>query len=88
MKAQPRDGAVSQRSWKRMRREKLAHILRTVPKTFSIDLLTLTVCCRYAESLLRNPRVKRYLAKHHPGELRDLEALLAEFEIVSHSTQT
>jgi hypothetical protein len=80
MKARPRDGVESERKWKRMRRENLAHILRTVPKTFSVDLLSLTVCCRYAESLLKNPRVKRYLLKHHPEELSDLETLLTDCE--------
>jgi hypothetical protein len=78
MKARPRDGAVSVRAWKRLRRERLAHILRTVPKTFSVDLMTLAVCCRFAESLLKNARVKRYLLKYQPEKLHNLDALLAE----------
>jgi hypothetical protein len=78
MKPQPRDGAASRAAWKRLRREKLAHILRTVPKAFSTDLLTLAVCDRYAESLLANPRVRRYLSKYHPKDLMTLEKILAE----------
>jgi hypothetical protein len=61
------------------RKARLARILKSVPATLCIDLLKLTVCCRYAESLLKNPRVKRYLIKHHPKELSDLETLLAHF---------
>lgn len=80
MKAQPRDGAVSQRAWKRTRHAKVAHILRTVPKAFSADLLTLTICRGYAESLLKNLRVERYLTRYHLPELRDLEILLEDLQ--------
>lgn len=69
------------RNWWRTRRAKQARILREVPQTLAADLLTLTVCRRYAESLLKNPRVKGYLMKQHPEELRDLEMLLAEFNV-------
>ena len=76
MKSFEQDGGESQR---RNRKAELARILRGVPQTLAVDLLTLTVCCRYAESLLKNPRVKKYLMKHHPEELSDLEMLLVEF---------
>ncbi len=78
MKSFERDGGERQRKWWRTRKAKLARILRGVPQTLAVDLLTLTVCCRYAESLLKNPRVKKYLMKHYPEELSDLETLLAE----------
>jgi hypothetical protein len=71
------DGEM-RRKWERTRKAKLARIMRGVPQTLNVDLLTLTVCFRYAESLLKNPRVKKYLLKHHPEELSDLETLLAE----------
>lgn len=44
------------------------------------DEITLTICCRYAESLLKNLRVNKYLSRQHPDELRGLQELLAEFE--------
>jgi len=69
---------------RRNRKAKLARIMRSVPQTLAVDLLTLTVCCRYAESLLKNPRVKKYLMKHYPEELSDLEMLLAEFHGSEH----
>ncbi len=78
MKPFERDGGERMRNWWRTRKAKLARILRGVPQTHAVDLLTLTVCCRYAESLLKNARVKKFLMKHHPEELRDLEMLLAE----------
>jgi hypothetical protein len=61
------------------RKARLAKILESVPVTLCVDLLNLTICCRYAESLLKNPRVKKYLMKHHLAELSDLEMVLAEF---------
>ena len=64
--------------WVRTRKAKLARIMRRVPQTLAVALLTLTVCWRYTESLLKNPQVKKYLMKHHPEDLSDLERLLAE----------
>jgi hypothetical protein len=45
-----------------------------------MDQLNVTICCRYVESLLQNPRISRYLAKHHPEDVRELKTLLDEFE--------
>jgi hypothetical protein len=73
-----RDDNERRRKWRRNRKAKLARIMRGVPQTLAIDLLTLTVCSRYAESLLKNPHVKKYLMKYHPLELSDLERLLPE----------
>jgi hypothetical protein len=75
-----RDNEKRRRNWWGTRKAKVARALREVPQTFTADLLTLTVCCRYAESLLKNPRVKKYVMKHYPEEVRDLETLLAGFE--------
>jgi len=74
-----RDAEIWRKAW-RTRNSNLARIIRGVPQTLTFDLLTLAVCCRYAESLLKNPRVKKYVMKHYPEEVRDLETLLAEFE--------
>jgi len=49
-------------------------------KTLCFNQLNVTICCRYIESLVKAPRIKRYLAKHHPAELGSLQSLLAEFE--------
>jgi hypothetical protein len=65
------------------RKSRLARILESVPLTLCVDLLKLTVCWRYTESLVANPRVKKYLMKHHPEELRDLETVLAELNEAS-----
>lgn len=64
----------------RTRKARLAQIMERVPQTLCIDFLNLMICCRYGESLLENPRVKRYLAKHHPSELNQIEGLLAEIK--------
>ena len=48
-------------------------------KDLCIDELNLTVCCRYSETLMKNPRIKRYLSKYHSNELHVLEVLLTDF---------
>jgi hypothetical protein len=52
------------------------------PKNLCIDQLNVTVCCRYVDSLLKKPRIKRYLAKYHARDLHRLERLVKEFEEV------
>jgi hypothetical protein len=51
-----------------------------------IDQLNLTICCRYAGSLLKNARITRYLAKYHPAELRALQYLVGEFDSICQSS--
>lgn len=80
MKPFERDGDERLQKWARTRKAKLARILRGVPQTFALDLLNLTVCWRYAESLLKNSHVKKYLMKYHPVELSELETLLVDLE--------
>jgi hypothetical protein len=48
-------------------------------KTLCIDELNLTICCRYAETLLKNSRIRRYLLNNHSEELQRLETLLDNF---------
>lgn len=58
---------------------KTAETLQRIPEGFAADLLHLTLCCRYIEALIHQPRVKRYVSKYHPATLTKLEALLSEF---------
>ena len=50
--------------------------IKSVPKTLCLDLIDLTVCYRYMESLLANPRIRRYLKKHHAEQLTEMENLV------------
>ena len=52
-----------------------------------MDELNLTICCRYVESLVENPRISKYLGKHHPTELVKLRNLLDEFEKACETQQ-
>jgi len=80
MKSPARDGGVCRRQWHRTRREHLLQLTGELPTNLCLDEITLTICCRYAESLLKNPQVKKYMAREHPNELRKLERILGEFE--------
>lgn len=80
MKSLDQDHGESNRKWHRTR---LAHLLGfsgQPPQNLCMDELNLTVCCRYAESLMRNTRINRYLGKYHTEELRELKTLVEEFE--------
>jgi hypothetical protein len=61
MRAIDEDGGESQRQWHRGRRENLLALTGELPKDLCRDEIMLTICCRYAESLLKNPRVNKYL---------------------------
>lgn len=80
MKSIKDDGGECQRKWHSTRRKNLLRLSGDPPANLCIDQLNLTVCCRYAESLMKNPRISRYLAKHHPTELQALQAVLTEFD--------
>ena len=62
----------------RTRQTKIGSFLQSVPDTFCLDLVKLTVCCRYTESLLANRVIKRYLEKYHSQQLDEMEELVAE----------
>ncbi len=79
MKTIQEDGGESLRKWHRSRLANLVRLSGAPPKNLSIDQLNLTVCCRYAKTLLKNVRITQYLMKHHRRALRDLEKLLAEW---------
>jgi hypothetical protein len=61
---------------KRTLRTRIQAYLNEVPDSYCPDLINVTVWCRYFESLLANPRVKRYLARYHPEQLIEMETLL------------
>ena len=52
--------------------------LKSVEESYGTDVLTLTVTCGYLDRLLKNPRVERYLARHHLDILHALQKLLSE----------
>lgn len=80
MKSFDQDGGECYRKWHQTRLVHLLGLSGEPPQNLCIDELKLTVCCRYAESLMRNARISRYLGKYHPQELRQLKILVEEFE--------
>lgn len=83
MISRKQDGGACWARWYRAREEHLLALSGEPPRTLCVDQLNLTVCCRYAESLLKNSRINRYLAKYHPNAWRELRMLVDEFETVS-----
>jgi hypothetical protein len=79
MKSVKQDGDEFWRKWHRTRQEHLARISGHFPRDLCAHELELTVCCRYAESLLRNQRVSRFLNRNHAPELRSLQNWLSRF---------
>ena len=73
-----KDGGQCWDHWYQTRKANLLKITGALPLDLCAQELTLTSCCRYAESLLANPRIRRYLDKHHAPELRLLLVLLAQ----------
>ena len=72
----PKNPEEARRKAQQTRKGTLERMLNTVPKSIASDLLDLTVAYRYAGSLLKNARVRKYLIKHRSDELRALEELL------------
>ena len=68
------------RKSKRTRELKVENYLKQVSETLCLDLINVTICSRYSQSLLANQRIKRYLAKYHPQLLIEMEELVAEIE--------
>jgi hypothetical protein len=74
------DAGASHRKRDRTQKASSLRLLSGPSKTLALDQLTLTICCRYAISLLANAKIKDYLAKHHSLQLADLEKLIEECE--------
>ena len=54
--------------------------LKSVEESYGTDVLTLTVTCGYLDRLLENPKIERYLARHHVEILQTLQKLLTDHE--------
>lgn len=80
MKSREVDGGACWDQWYRTRSAHLLAISGELPKMLCVDQLALTVCIRYVDKLLRNGRIKKYLAKYHPAELSGLQLIVNEFE--------
>jgi hypothetical protein len=80
MKSRKDDGGACWKQWYRTRRATLLRLSGEPPKALCVDQLNLTVCCRYAELLLNNARITRYLSRYHLGELRGLQDIVREFD--------
>lgn len=80
MKSTDSDGGACWSKWYRTRRANLLRLSGEPPAHLCTDQLNFTVCARYADFLLKNVRISRYLSRHHPNELRKLRVLLSEFE--------
>jgi hypothetical protein len=80
MKSFEQDGGECQRKWHSTRRSNLLRLAGKPPRNLCVDEFDLIVCCRYAEFLVKNSTINRYLTKHHLKELRKLENLIGEFE--------
>ena len=80
MKSEQQDDGKLRRKWHQTRQEHLARISGRFPQDLCAREIELTVVCRYAELLLRNQRVNRFLSRNHTPELHSLEGLLDRFE--------
>jgi RepB plasmid partitioning protein len=56
----------------------LVRDLKTVEKSFGVDMLTLAVSLKYLERIMRNSKVKRYLERSCPETFLVLAGLLRE----------
>lgn len=50
--------------------------LKIVEESYGVEVLTLSVACRYLTKLLANTKVHSYIAKRHPEICEELESLL------------
>lgn len=76
----PKNPEEARRKAQQTRKATLERMLNPVSTSMASDLLDLTVAYRYASSLLKNARVRRYLIKHRSDELRALEELLNKID--------
>jgi len=83
MISRKQDGGACWTQWYRTREAHLLALSGEPPRALCVDQLNLTVCCRYADSLVKSPRINRYLAKYHPRAFRELQMIVDEFERVS-----
>jgi hypothetical protein len=60
--------------------ESLLHHAREVEASYGVEALTLSVCCRYLEKVLLNPRILQYLSKQHAEKLDELRGIVNSFQ--------
>ena len=63
--------------------EFLLRDLKSVEESYGTDALTLTVSRGYLERLLSNPKIERYMERHHLDILQTLRKLVPETKPVS-----
>jgi hypothetical protein len=80
MKSVSQDGGECWRKWYATRQAHLLRLSGPPPKDICVDQLKLTTCIRYAELLLENPQIFRYLSKNHSTDLRRLQRLIEDFK--------
>lgn len=66
------------------RRLRIAAAVKATPKTLCEDALNLTVSYHYLLELLGNARLRRFLFKRYPEQLRRIEKLVLEIEARMH----
>ena len=87
MISRKQDGGACWERWYSARDARLLALSGELPRSLCVDQLNLTVCCRYADSLMKNSRIHRYLAKYHAECLHELQTLLDNFEKISELRQ-
>jgi hypothetical protein len=70
--------SMAARSMLEEENEFLLRDLKSVEESYGTDVLTLTVACAYLDRLLKNPKIERYLARHHVDILPTLQKLLSD----------
>jgi hypothetical protein len=70
--------SMAARSMLEEENEFLLRDLKSVEESYGTDVLTLTVACAYLDRLLKNPKIERYLARHHVDIFPALQKLLSE----------
>jgi hypothetical protein len=71
---------VSDQSMMEQETDEMLKRAESIRANYGNDVLDLTATCRYLGRLTANPRIRRYLAKHHSETLTTLEQLLADTE--------
>lgn len=86
MRSSKQDGGQCWDQWYETRKANLLKISGPLPKKLCNQELNLTSCCRYAETLVANPKVARYFRKHHAKELQHLLLIIAKHNEDSRSS--
>jgi hypothetical protein len=86
MKSINEDAGVCWVQWYSTRTANLLRLSGPPPKNLCADELRLTIGCRYAQGLLQNPHILRYLGKNHLADLLKLQNLLSDFERASRAS--